>query len=435
MTTRKAEALYHLVKFNPTGFEIPLKDNSYTSEKVVDHIEKQDVSDVFLISHGWQGDLNGAYKQYDQWYEAVAQDFAGIISVDKKRSGKFSPLVVGIHWPSLVGGDERARAIGGPEASMEDLIAFISDDGSTQNQLRAIANNVSAACAQAPTVAAHPGARAFPAPDIGQLKEQLAQAAAKVGNAINANVGRLIDKTAEIAEYAMVKDIDPEYAFMKLLSFWRMREMARQVGERGGYKLLCKMQSAVRPGQKVRFHLIGHSFGCIVVSAVVAGTNTDDVKNVDTVLLLQGALALWSYSKDDPNLKDVDGHSFPALFADLSQKVNRAIVSTRADNDRAVGWGYPVAARLWELGAERQIAALPNFGALGAFGAQGDGIQAVSLDKPSQGQHYNFSGGKYFNVNASNFIEKDLDPFSGAHCDIANPGVAQLLWDLVASVD
>jgi hypothetical protein len=435
MTTRKAEALYHLVKYNRTGLEIELEDKSLSSDKVADDIAKQEVSDVFVISHGWQSDLNGAYKQYDKWYEAVVQDFAGIVSVEKKRGGNFSPLVVGIHWPSLVRGDEHAKAIGGGDESIEDLIAFISDDGSTQNQLRAIASNVSAACAQAPTVAAQSGARAFPAPDIEKLKAQLALAATNVGKAINANVGRLIDKTAEIAEFAMINNIDPEYALMRLVSFWRMREMARQVGERGGYKLLCKMQSAVRPGQKVRFHLIGHSFGCIVVSAVMAGTNTDDVKNVDTVLLLQGALALWSFSKDDPNQKDADGHSFPALFADLADKVNRAIVSTRADNDRAVGWGYPVAARLWELGEERPVAAFPNFGALGAFGAQGDGVQAVPLDKPSPGQHYNFSGGKYFNVNASKFIQKDLDPFSGAHCDIANPGVAQLLWDLVASVD
>src|SRR5207248_3302769 len=54
------------------------------------------------------------------------------------------------------------------------------------------------------------------------------------------------------------------------LSFWKMKDRARQFGETGGFDLLTTLQRTAAE-RDVRFHLMGHSLGCIVVSATVAG--------------------------------------------------------------------------------------------------------------------------------------------------------------------
>ena len=55
---------------------------------------------------------------------------------------------------------------------------------------------------------------------------------------------------------------------LRQLSFWKMKERARAFGESGAHELLARLR-IVAP--RARFHLMGHSFGCIVVSATVAG--------------------------------------------------------------------------------------------------------------------------------------------------------------------
>src|SRR3546814_12839715 len=48
-----------------------------------------------------------------------------------------------------------------------------------------------------------------------------------------------------------------------------------------------------------RFHLMGHSFGCIVVSAAIAGEpGATPPKPVASAFLAQGALSLWAYCGD-----------------------------------------------------------------------------------------------------------------------------------------
>lgn len=53
-----------------------------------------------------------------------------------------------------------------------------------------------------------------------------------------------------------------------VLSFWKMKDRARRIGETGAHLLLLHLQQAA---PAARFHCMGHSFGCIVVSAMIAG--------------------------------------------------------------------------------------------------------------------------------------------------------------------
>ena len=52
----------------------------------------------------------------------------------------------------------------------------------------------------------------------------------------------------------------------------------------------------------MRFHLMGHSFGCIVVSSTLAGpyARTALRRPVASVTLVQGALSHWSYAAEVP---------------------------------------------------------------------------------------------------------------------------------------
>ena len=68
---------------------------------------------------------------------------------------------------------------------------------------------------------------------------------------------------------------------------------ARTIGERTVHQLLSTLQTKA---PAARFHLMGHSFGCIVVSAAIAGPVEDGrivdplPRPVNTLFLVQGAM-------------------------------------------------------------------------------------------------------------------------------------------------
>src|SRR5262249_3970934 len=84
---------------------------------------------------------------------------------------------------------------------------------------------------------------------------------------------------------------------LRQLSFWKMKDRGRQIGEAGVHRLLRQLQAA---RADARFHLMGHSFGCIVVSAAVAGPEDGAglARPVDSLVLVQGAMSLWSYCSE-----------------------------------------------------------------------------------------------------------------------------------------
>ena len=118
--------------------------------------------------------------------------------------------------------------------------------------------------------------------------------------------------------------------------------------------MLRLLQGAVRADREVRFHLVGHSFGCIVASACVAGTpGTKSLEPVHSMLLVQGAKSLWSYSSTIPAVRNRTGYFHRLL---LDEMVAGPVITTRSVHDRAVGFFYP-------LGASASRALSPNTGA------------------------------------------------------------------------
>jgi hypothetical protein len=178
------------------------------------------------------------------------------------------------------------------------------------------------------------------------------------------------------------------------------------------------------------FHLMGHSFGCIVVSACIAGPpgRGEPIRPVQSLALVQGALSLWSYCADIPAAPGRFGY-FHRVLAE--HRVAGPILTTQSQYDFAVGRFYPFAA-----GLRRQLdfapGELPRYGALGAFGAQGPGIAVKHLAMHPTDAPYAFEPGRVYNLDASAFIAEVRDPLQGAHSDIARPEVAHAVWSAAA---
>jgi hypothetical protein len=173
---------------------------------------------------------------------------------------------------------------------------------------------------------------------------------------------------------------------------------------------------------------MGHSFGCIVASAMLAGPGGKGnlPRPIDTLVLVQGALSLWSYCTSIPAAPGQAGYFRPLLDA---QTVRGTIFSTQSIYDTAVGKIYPLGA-----GAARQVSfapgELPKYGGLGAFGMRGPGCGAIDCQMAAVTGSNGFEPGKIYNVESSAFIVGGSG-FSGAHSEIDKPEVAHAFWEAV----
>src|SRR3712207_4587470 len=99
---------YALVAFDKDGVERdddPDGPGGKLSARVLELLTDEPVTDVFLLSHGWKGDVPGAVEQYDRWIRAM-DDREPDKQRMAQRSPGFRPLRIGLHWPSLPWGDE-----------------------------------------------------------------------------------------------------------------------------------------------------------------------------------------------------------------------------------------------------------------------------------------------------------------------------------------
>jgi len=72
---------YYLIAFDAKGKEHendPNGLNGLMSPVVLKELADNPITDVFLISHGWMGDVPAAKKQYHNWIGAMAKNQADI---------------------------------------------------------------------------------------------------------------------------------------------------------------------------------------------------------------------------------------------------------------------------------------------------------------------------------------------------------------------
>ncbi|NGZ09589.1 MAG: hypothetical protein CV088_09395 [Nitrospira sp. LK70] len=437
---------YYLVSYDKDGCERQDDPDGLMSARAEKAVREENITDVFVMSHGWKGDIPAAIEQYDRWIGAMAACEADRKDIRGRRPG-FKALLVGFHWPSQPWGEEEfgaggagsfalgAGGSGGAIGIAEALDRFVEQYAEriadTPRAREAIRTIVTA------TMNAGPGTTALP-PEVAAAYS-------------------VLNEEADIDEREEREPFDPNKAFtnarlsaralgggapgipsfggfslsgllspLRQISFWKMKDRARKLGEKAGFGLLKGLMAAVPTGRDVRVHLMGHSFGCIVVTSMINGPDGAGVlpQPVNSLMLVQGATSLWGFC-----IKS-DAVNRPGYFRKVIEqnKVSGPIVTTQSKHDTAVGKFYPIAA-----GVAFQTAfpgQLPKYGGLGAFGIQGEGLMLHDLALGTSRHTYNFEKAHVYNLECTNVI-KEGSGASGAHSDIAKPEVAHAMWEAV----
>lgn len=434
-----SDTRYLLINLDRDGHERdddPQAPTGRLSDLVVERLVAGPITDVIFMSHGWQGDVPAAKQQYNAWAGVMLAGSADLARLRAMRPG-FSPLLIGLHWPSLPWGEEdptaqaASFAPGGPDSMdywIDDVAAKLVDTPPARAALRTIF----AAALDDLTPDELP-------PEIVAayriLQSEAGQGADGPGGAPGDDIAgfdpeAIYQEAMEDAgAFGGIPGVGGLLSPLRQISFWQMKARARAVGESGAAALLRRLQETAGD-RDVRFHLMGHSFGCIVVSAAVKGAGGDAPlsKPVHSLFLAQGALSLWAYCSEIPGARGQRGY-FHSLIA--KGKVAGPIVTTQSRHDTAVRRFYPLGA-----GAAGQVdfapGGLPKYGGVGVFGIQGPGIDLENREMLPADGDYGFRGGRVYNLEASAFINQGSGA-AGAHGDIAKPPVAHAFWQAIGT--
>jgi hypothetical protein len=442
---------YYLISYDKNGRERDDDPSGVMSTLAAAAVRDQPVTDVFVISHGWKGDVAAAIGQYDKWIGAMAACTADRAAIRQQRPD-FQSLIVGFHWPSQPWGDEEfgmggqsfaaPAGAGGPADSLDTVIERFVDDyadriADTPRARAAIRTIVEGA------MHAGPATTALPA-DVADAYKALSDEANIRADGPAGDPGSDREPFDANKAYRNARDsarrpgAPPSFAMpglsgllspLRQLSFWMMKDRGRTLGETAGSGLLASLMNAVQAGRTVRFHLMGHSFGCIVVAGMLNGRDGAGglPRAVDSVMLVQGATSLWGFCSAIPAVDK------PGYFRSIIEhkRVAGPIVTTQSKRDTAVGAFYPIAAGI-ALQVNFAPGHLPKYGGLGAFGIQGPGLSTHDLPMGDAAHGYGFEGGHVYNLEATGVI-REGGGASGAHSDIARPEVAHAMWEAVKS--
>jgi len=414
---------YGLITFDNDGRE--RKDDpegGVFSAALRAHITQTRPSHIFFFTHGWKGDVPSAIDQANRWIGAMWKRDAERAAM----GAAFRPAFIALHWPSQPWGEEMIPAAAASFAA--------GDAGAAIAPLleQAVAHFGGTAGVRAPLEVIFRAFEQDPAARI--LPDEVVAAYQQLGTAIGFNAGG----DADAAPDQEGAPLDPQAAVraervasvgasfglgttlrngilagLRQTSFWLMKHRARTVGEQGMHQFIAQLQG----DSHAHIHLMGHSFGCIVVSSILGGPggNAALPRPVESAALIQGALSLWSFADRIPG-SDKAGY-FRRVVS--GRAVSGPLVTTQSTHDSAVGAAYPAAVGLvneFDFGTE-----LPKFGGVGTWGIQGTAI----ADKRSMldGGDYAFAPGRIYNIDGSTFI--------GGHSAIDGPQVAHMQWQAI----
>jgi len=422
---------YALLSFDKNGKERaddPDGIGGSLSKELVARAARDQPSHIFLFSHGWKGDVPAAKDQYNRWIGAMLK-----LKADRDAMpGTFKPMWIGLHWPSQPFGDEEvggndfdaAEGAASPEAIIAKYVDRLGLDADAEPLIRTVVNahQQDAAARDLPAEAAQ--AYSALAELTGRTSSQAPPGSPEADDApfdphVAFDTGNQVAGTDFAGGGLLGGILGP----LRQLSYWTMKKRARSIGESGMHDVVASLMNAA---PNARVHLMGHSFGCIVVSSLVGGRDAKHAlpRAVDSLALIQGAVSLWAFGEE------VKGESRSGYFNPWLKRtaVRGPILVSRSIHDKAVGTLYPWASTVSFADGSFDVDEedLPLHGAIGAFGIRGlKGAVSRSLLETT-GQ-YGFEAGKVYNLESSMFI-KTGDGVAGAHSDIDGPEVAHALW-------
>jgi hypothetical protein len=403
------------------------------------------LTDLFVISHGWNNDKRDARELYDALFGNISTIVAGRRTSGENR--KFA--IVGVFWPSKKFADEdlipaggaanMAAASAGPlssllknklhglkgtfdrpdENALDRAAALVDDLEESPEAQKRFVDLIRSVVPQHPLDTAEdasgqffqtPGDEllsAFSAPVMPTPREAGGQGGAlSLDDEQTGAAAGLGDMFSGITAGA--------WRLLNYTTYYQMKERAGVVGGCLGGVLKDIRQLRA----DLRIHLIGHSFGARVVTAAADGSAS---VRPSSLALLQGAFSHNGFTEK------FDGQTDGFFRRVISQsKVDGPILATHTVNDRAVGLAYPLASRI--SGDNRSAIGDQNdvFGGLGRNGAVKMKANEIVKGRllPADGR-YAFSRGKVHNLLADEFIS--------GHSDVTKLQVANALWQAAAS--
>lgn len=415
----------------------------------------QNITDAIVFSHGWNNDMAEARKLYS--------DFLQNLDKEPTLQKSHQAILIGLLWPSKRFDD--ASLIPGGAAStdndaaadalllkrVEDMKALLSDPGSQAllDQMKPLVSNLHNDTQKQADFVRLLGHAAQPFVDRSQISDDegrrqltddvdgpklLATLSAPIAPRVETTSGGAAELSGQqgvglggnpalghSGGAAALGDIFSgiKAGALRLLNFvtyYVMKDRAGKIGRDTINPLVSRIQQALSKTQRthsVSFHLVGHSFGGRLVTAVVDGP---EKLNVQTLLLLQGAFSHNGLSSD------FDGQGKKGFFSSIvsQHKVTGPILITHSKNDSAVGLAYPIASRVNGVDSARFGDANDRFGGMGANGAQ-HVPEKTDIALLNATGTYNFSlpGVQVYNLNGDSIIT--------SHGDVARPETAHLL--------
>jgi pimeloyl-ACP methyl ester carboxylesterase len=196
----------------------------------------------------------------------------------------------------------------------------------------------------------------------------------------------------------------------------QMKDRAARVGARGVHQLLRDILST---GPGPRLHLVGHSYGAIVILSALCYPPTESLPApVDSMLLLQPAVSQWCFAAN------VADKGYPGGYRPALDRVRGKIITTFTKQDGPLTRLFHLAVRRARDLGQPNIApggtllpAPPSlYAALGGFGPAGlaDEEHQVSRIKPP-GEKYDLD------ATTPKLLALNGDDVIKSHGDISNP--------------
>ena len=405
-------------------------------EEAVRQTGSAKLTDLFVVSHGWNNDMADAQELYNALFSNVAALIPGHAPAVNR---KFA--IMGVFWPSKKFADEDLIPSGGaasieddvggptssairekldslkgtfdvPDAAALDHAKTLVDalDDSPTKQ-REFVDTIRSLLPQKPSDTTEDASDQF----LKQPGDEILNALAPPSMFMSppAGGGAALGIEDQAGGAAGLGDL---FSGMKAAA-WRLLNYATyyQMKERAGVvgKAVNGMLGTVRQLRPdLRIHLVGHSFGARVVTAAVDGPTA---LQPSSLTLLQGAFSHNGFTEK------FDTHTDGFFRKIISQaKVNGPILVTHTVNDRAVGIAYPLASRIsadnrTAFGDENDL-----FGGIGRNGAvkmkPDEFVKGRLLPHTSS---YRFVAKKVHNLQADEFIS--------GHSDVTGRQVANAL--------
>lgn len=410
-------------------------------QQAVDFLAQGEMTDLFVMSHGWNNDMADARDLYKNFFMGVRHLLNDGIPQGLQR--KFA--VLAILWPSkkftdeqLIPGGAATAASPITTAMLQKKIdglkgAFDNPDADTileqaKQLLPRLANSPSAQAQFADLVRALPGTTSGNTEDasdrffkltgvevMNRLAKPVMPSPTKPASGGAAHLGVATGGAAGLGSFFS----GISSAALNLLNYTTYYQMKERAGLVGRTAVNSLLRDIITRSPDIKLHLVGHSFGARLVTSAALGADGQPPLKFASMTLLQAAFSHNGFGQK------FDGKSDGFFRRVVSEgRIAGPVLITYTVNDKAVGIAYPLASLIAGQNAAALGDANDPFGGLGRNGAQHT-PEANAVTLPAVGDANKFVAGKLYNLNADKVIS--------SHSDICKPEAAYALLSAVAA--